>query len=72
MVTIYQLEVKVGLIEQYKKLALKYCNLKDVKWSARPKKDILVKMFERLDYKVKYISLDRLFIEKYTLGDYSF
>lgn len=71
MVTIEELELRTNFPQKYRELALKYSDEENCHW-AKPKKDDMLAIFNRLGYPVKYITIDRLYIEKYQAGKYSF
>ena len=71
MITIEELELKTNFPQRYRELALKYYNEKDAHW-AKPKREDMLAIFNKLDYPVKYVSIDRLYIEKHQAGKYSF
>lgn len=71
MIKLITIEKELHFAEKYRQLALEYCNEKGSHW-AKPKKEDMLAIFKKIGYPVKYYSGDRIYIEKYPAGKYSF
>lgn len=71
MISIEELERKMNFPQRYRELALKFSDQANCHW-AKPKKDEMLTIFNKLGYNVKYIPIDRLYIEQYKVGILSF
>ena len=65
-----ELEMQINFAEKYRNLCSKYSAVNY--GGGKPKKHDMLAIFKKLDYPVKYISIDRLYIEKHEAGKYSF
>lgn len=67
---LFELEKQVNYAERYRTLCLQF---QEVNYkSPNPKKADILALFKKLNYTVQYVTLDKLYIEKYLIGKYSF